>query len=184
MDVAIAIAGAVVLVVAITGSALYGGTGSGGGSTFSLTFPTSTADIDGKSEQVAGSAEVEFTFDVATQNLTSVSFTASAAAPGGASPTAPQVTITAVAPDGTEFTGQGSSVEASMGAAPERQTVTAASEDAVETPAPRTNGTGTWTVHVQVTSLAPVPVPYTVTVTGTATSYEAKVERLAPEASR
>lgn len=178
LDIAIAVAGAVVLVIAITGSAFYGGTS--GGTPFAVTFPTSETDLAAQAFNVQGSGEAEATFEVAALNVTSVTFTAAASGPGAAGGVT--FRLTATAPDGRTFEADGATLTAQLAEPPAPTEVLAASASAVPLPEPVANGTGTWTVLVQASGATPVLVPFTVTVGGAAEHYAAAVASARPPA--
>lgn len=167
VDVAIAVAGVVVLAAAIAGSALYGSTaGSPGG--VAVTFDVHAHDLEPQSTSRNGDGDVTFTFDVANVNVTELVFEATATAPVGGSATAPDVTVTVESPDGSTFGGDGARVEIPWATVPEEFTGSRG-----DVPAPDASAQGAWTVHVTVSSGAPTPVPYTVDVSATVTDYHA-----------
>lgn len=169
MDIAIAAAGAVVLVLAIAGSALYGGTGGSAVGPLSVTFPTSATELDSQPVSSQGSSSVPVTFTVTQANLTEITFTADVTDPSGAAP--PSLHLTATSPAGETFEADGTTLTVPLGSAPEATTV--ASEG--DLPAPATNGTGEWTLQIDITSPAPLPIPYSGTASATVTSYAAAV---------
>lgn len=182
-DIAIAAAGAIVLVVAIAGSAVFGGTGFRSGAEFSVTFPPMTMDLEPQTAERTGGGEQTFTFDVAVSNLTQIVFTPTVTGPAGG-PTNPTSSIVVTAPNGTTYESADGVVTVSVQEPPAPTTVSAPSADQVALPAPTSAGQGTWTVSVAVSSPGPLPVPYTVTVAATLTHYEASVAPKLPETTR
>lgn len=169
MDIAIAAAGAVVLVLAIAGSALYGGTGGSAVGPLSVTFPTAATELEPEPVSAQGASSVPVTFSVTQANLTEITFTVDVSDPSGAVP--PSLHLTATSPTGETFEADGATLTVPIGSAPAATTV--ASEG--DLPPPATNGTGEWKLQIDISSPAPLPVPYSGTASATVTSYAAAV---------
>lgn len=178
MDIAIAAAGAVVLVLAIAGSALYGGTGGSAAGPLSVTFPTTSAELEPQAVSSQGSSSVSVTFSVTQENLTEIVFSANVADPSGAA--APTLHLVATSPTGEVFEADGSSLSVPLSAAPAATTIGSASD----LPAPATNGTGDWTLQIDISSPAPLPIPYSGSAAATVTSYAASVSSDATDSAR
>ncbi|HLE96593.1 MAG TPA: hypothetical protein VI997_04415 [Candidatus Thermoplasmatota archaeon] len=175
-DALVAAIGAGVLVVALIGAALTG-TSTAGGAGLSVTWAVVDATHELGDTSQAGSGEVSFEFDNPHANLTTLQFTVTVTA--GAPHLAPQgdsILVTAVSPEGVEYTADGTlgvgpgsttvELPVEVGAAPEVTTAPGGTPGAAEANLAatytNTTGVGTWTITVAISHGSPSPEAHAV----------------------
>lgn len=165
LDVIVAATGAVVLVVAIAGAALYGG--SAATETFQIVYSTKDVELDAQSGAAAGQGYTA-SFNVTDRNITSVTITVTFTGGNPARLAAVPVVVQVTSPDNVTQDAQGTiaqtgtsvvvTLEVNVTKAPSNHAYEASSVEAAEAHARtlgRTNGTGEWIVVARASPSVP-----------------------------